>query len=227
MFRQHRGEIGKFKPIERRHDRVIVIASGPSGAGPWPVHPGVPVIAVNGAVDGLGFAPDYWFTIDPTPINMARFRALTPATYPIIATDPDVGPDAHEQRYRQDFTGAHLLCLKRGQGMTEDRRMLGVGNSGRAAIHLAMHMGATRIGVFGVDGTDDPHWHNPELRSGNLKSLGRGCAELSRAGVEIVFADTGRSTVQGHLRAWPEDVLEWIAEDMVVGDGFEPSTSGL
>ena len=211
MFRLHRHAMVKFSPIEAEQDRVVVIASGPSAAGPWLDKPaGCAVIAVAGAVDGLPWAPDYWFTIDPSPINMTRFHRLAPQTKAILGVEWDVGPEAHEVKYRQDFTGAHLICLKRGVGMTEDRRVLGVGNSGRAAVHLAMHLGAKRIAVFGVDGTEDGHWHNPDLKSGNLRSLGRGCAELHRDGVEIVFASDGRSTVQGQTLATPEATLTWI-----------------
>jgi hypothetical protein len=193
------------------HERVIVIASGPSGAGPWLEHPGVPVIAVAGAVEGLGFVPDYWFTIDPTPINMARLAGLSPNTLPILAVPWDFGAGGtHEEKFKQNFGRAHLLCLDRNVGMTADRRILGVGNSGRAAVQLAMHMGARRIAVFGVDGTADGHWHDPSLHSGNLKSLGRGCAELRAPGVDIVFADSGRSTVEGQTRATPEATLAWV-----------------
>ena len=212
MFRQHRHAMEKFKELPYQHDRVLVLASGPSGAGPWPEHPGVPVIAVNGAIEGLTWAPDYWFTIDPSPVNMARFRGLSEDTVPLIAAEADVGPEAYHPIYRHDFGRAHILCLKRGVGMTTDTRIVGVGNSGRAAVHVAMHMGAKRIGVFGVDGTDDAHWYDPSKHSGNLKSLGAGCAVLKRPGVELVFADNGRSRVEGQTRATPEATLAWLLE---------------
>lgn len=192
--------------------RMIVIASGPSGAGPWPKHPGVPVVAVNGAVDGLPWAPDFWFTQHPSPENMRRLRELKPETTPIIAAEMDVGPHAKLPLYRQDFGRALILCLKRRHEDTFDRRIISYGNSGRGAIHFAMHAGATMIAVFGVDGTDDPHWHDPAGHSGNLNALGKGCAMLRREGVEIVFANSGQSTVQGQIKMRPKTVMNWILD---------------
>lgn len=218
MYRQHRYTMDKFAEPPHVGDRAIVIASGPSGAGPWPTHPGVPVIAVAGAVEGLGFAPDFWFTLDPSPKNMERLRALHPDTTPIIACDPDMGPDAANPRYRQDFGRALLLCLRRESEDRGDRRILTFGNSGRAAVHLAKHMGAKRIAVFGVDGTTDPHWYDPEQKSGHLKSLGKSCALLSWPDVELVFADSGKSTVQGQTRATPEATLAWIQQALTPAD---------
>lgn len=211
MFVNHRFAMDKFsEPPLIDGDSLIVIASGPSGAGPWPTHPGVPVIAVNGAVEGLPWPPDYWFTLDPSPDNMGRLASLSEKTQPIIAADPDLGPEAHNPKYRQDFGRATMLCLKRESEDTGDRKVLVYGNSGRAAIHLAMHMGAKRIAVFGVDGTTDPYWFDKTKRPGTLKTLGRGCGLLKKDGVKLVFADTGVSTVQNQVKAAPDKVLAWI-----------------
>lgn len=209
-FRNHRGEMDRFTALPPVGGAFAVIASGPSARGPWPEKPNCTVIAVNGAVEGLPWAPDYWFTIDPSPDNMRRLASLTPETKPVMAVDPDYGPNAREAKYRQDFGRAHLLCLKRSGEVKDDLRMLTFGNSGRAAVNLAMHLGATKIGVFGVDGTTHAHWFDPTKKSGNLTTLGEGCALLQKPGVDIVFADVGVSKVQGQKKARPEAVLAWL-----------------
>lgn len=213
-YRNQRNVMLKFDAVEPQHDRMLVLASGPSGAGPWPEHPGVPVIAVNGAIEGLNWAPDYWFTLDPSPDNMRRLSELPERTTAFMALDPDFGPEAQDIRFRQDFSRAIPLCRKRNlPGLSYDTRIINMGNSGRAAVQLAMHMGASRIAVFGVDGTDEPHWHNPDQRSGNLSHLGRGCAHLTKPGVDIVFASTGSSRVQGQTLMRPAAALDWLLTD--------------
>jgi hypothetical protein len=212
LRRDHRGAVKRFQPVEERHDRILVIASGPSGAGPWDVRPGVPVIAVNGAIDGLPWDPEYWFTLDPSPVNYARITNPRHGTKYFVGVDGDYGPEAHLMKYRQDFTGCHLLWVKREERVSDDTRKITVGNSGRAAVHLAMHMGATRIGVLGVDGTSEAHWHDPAGHSGNLKALGRNLDVLHRGGVQFLFGDTGTSTVVGHPKASPQKVLDWLHE---------------
>ena len=56
----------------RGGDRVIIVASGPSAAGFVPPR-GVPIIAVNGAIDWLSRA-SYFFTLDPSRDNIRRLR---------------------------------------------------------------------------------------------------------------------------------------------------------
>ena len=56
LNRDHRVRTDRFLPVAERHERMVVLASGPSGAGVLE-HPGVPVIAVNGAITGLSWTP--------------------------------------------------------------------------------------------------------------------------------------------------------------------------
>lgn len=207
-----------FQPIVPAHARVLVLASGPSGAGPWPRHPGVPVIAVNGAIDALAWAPDYWFTLDPSPINRARYAAPRAGTRYVIAVDGDHGPDAKRPHMRQDFdaTGAHLLLRRNGLTPSHDPRVIHVGNSGRGALQLALHlvhgMADARVGVLGVDASEDDYWHAPGKRSGDLSTLPALVARVRRAGVQIVFGDAGNSRITSHRRMAPAEVVEWLRE---------------
>lgn len=201
-----------FAPVAQRHERVLVLASGPSGAGPWPRHPGVPVVAVNGAIDGLAWAPDYWISLDPSPANLARLGAPRAGTRYFLAVDADHGPAARRPRMRHDFaaTGAHLLLRQHGLAMPQDPRVIHAGNSGRAGIQLALHMGARRVGVFGVDATGDDYWHAPGQRSKDLAALPDLLRHVHAPGVGIVFADCPGSRVRGQRKMAPGAVLEWL-----------------
>ena len=208
-----------FAPVGQRHARVLVLASGPSGAGPWPAHPGVPVIAVNGAIDGLAWAPDYWITLDPSPDNLARLAAMPARTYPYLAVDGDYGPAARRPRMRHAFDAlpVHLLLRMPGLRMPEDPRVIHAGNSGRAGIQLALHLvrgcaPQARVGIFGVDGTGDDYWHAPGQRSGDLAALPALLRTVRAPGVEIRFADCPGSRVTGQRKAPAGEVLGWLRE---------------
>lgn len=206
--RNHAAKWDGIEPVPHRHESVIVIAAGPSGAGPWPVHPGIPVIAVNGAIDGLPWAPDYWITLDPSPVNQRRFQNRREGTYYYVAVDPDHGPQAGSRDHRADFSGCHKLLRWTGCGQPDDRRVIHTGNSGRAAIQLALHMEATRIAVFGVDATQAPYWC-AEGKPGNLNGL-PGLVDELAGYADIRFADVGGSRISGFPKLPPADLLRWV-----------------
>lgn len=208
LYRNHVRALAGIRPVAHRHDTVIVLASGPSGAGPWPTHPGVPVIAVNGAIDGLSWDPDYWITLDPSPVNQARFQNRRPGTYYYVAVNEDHGPDAVDWKHRSDFSGCHKLLRRYGKSQPADKRIIHIGNSGRAALQLALHMQARRIAVFGVDCTDEGHWYAP-VRSENLRGLPDGLAQLDGL-ADIRFATTGSSRVHTFPKLPPARLLDWI-----------------
>ncbi len=210
VYRDRSRMMRVFAPVTERHHTVLVLASGPSGAGPWPTHPGVPVIAVNGAIDTLPWDPDYWITLDPSLVNQARFQNRRPGTKYFVAVDMDVGPDAANVNMRADFSGCQLLLRQHGRGASDNPLVIHVGNSGRAALQLALHMGASRIGVLGIDGTDEPYWHDPGGGSMNLNGLPGLVQEIERPDVEFVFGDTGSSRITSHPRAAPAAVLQWL-----------------
>ena len=67
----------------RGSDRVIIVGSGPSAAN-FVAPRGVPIIAVNGAIDWLNRA-SYFFTLDPSPDNMRRVVVAAVAVVFVIA----------------------------------------------------------------------------------------------------------------------------------------------
>lgn len=208
LNRDHRVFGSRFPPVTERHGTMLVLASGPSGAGVQS-HPGVPVIAVNGAIAGLAWTPDYWFTLDPSPVNQERFQHRREGCKYFVAVDLDAGPEASNPNMRADFSGCHLLLRRHAPGASAHPSVIHVGNSGRGAIQLAMLMGATRIGVLGVDGTDDPYWYGGG-RPGNLKHLPSLCAQIATAGVDIRFGTTGQSRITGFPLLPPAELLAWL-----------------
>lgn len=203
-----------FAPVTQRHDRLLVLASGPSGAGPWQVHPGVPVIAVNGAIDTLAWDPDYWITLDPSPANRARFERPRAGTRYFIAVDRDWGATALRQRMRQDFaaSGAHLLLRRRGLGLPADTQVIHIGTSGSAGVQLALHMArpGARVGVLGVDATDDDYWHAPGQRSEDLTVLPEIIRRLRKPGVSLAFGTCPGSRITGQRMMAPGDLMAWL-----------------
>ncbi len=66
----------------RGSDRVIIVGSGPSAAN-FVAPRGVPIIAVNGAIDWLNRA-SYFFTLDPSPDNMRRVGRDSPSPWCLL-----------------------------------------------------------------------------------------------------------------------------------------------
>jgi len=63
-------------PTMPHHDRIIIVASGPTASGFRPPND-LPVIAVIGVIEWIKRA-DYWFTLDPSQDNMRRMRFPRP-----------------------------------------------------------------------------------------------------------------------------------------------------
>ncbi|HHK9160220.1 TPA: hypothetical protein ACQZEF_005089, partial [Escherichia coli] len=134
----------------RGSDRVIIVGSGPSAAN-FVAPRGVPIIAVNGAIDWLNRA-SYFFTLDPSPDNMRRVgrgRRRRGVCYCMAL------PDVKEREVRDG-----VLCFRRVAergmepkntnspewwawrwsahfGLCEDENEIASGNSAYGALNLA------------------------------------------------------------------------------------------
>ena len=132
----------------RGSDRVIIVGSGPSAAN-FVAPRGVPIIAVNGAIDWLNRA-SYFFTLDPSPDNMRRVgrgRRRRGVCYCMAL------PDVKEREVRDG-----VLCFRRVAergmepkntnspewwawrwsahfGLCEDENEIASGNSAYGALH--------------------------------------------------------------------------------------------
>jgi hypothetical protein len=210
-----------FDAVTERHDRIAIVASGPSARG-FRAAPGVTVIAVNGAVEWLEPAPDYWFTLDPGHRNRSRmlnrrngtaYTAAVPvgfgtrrARLPVMRLPAPAGV-----RYLQRMTGTGVLGAR--PGLSEDPRQIHTGNSAYGALGLAYLMGATRIALFGVDAT--PERRVEGGRPGNLSHVPAlfesALLQLQAARVTVVMASR-TSRISCFDRMSQKRALAWLAE---------------
>lgn len=147
--------------VERRW-RFAIVGTGPSiephirDLNMMPNH--VAVIAVNGAIDWLPRA-DYFFTLDPSPVNVERMRNQRRGCKYYAALPVD--GDAAKHRGELQARGVRILRRIHGEGhgrlrtrerLPERRDEIHTGNSAWGALQLAIHMGAKRIALLGIDG---------------------------------------------------------------------------
>lgn len=152
----------RFGRVTQRAERVLIVAGGPS-AGPLTgitVPAGVHIIAVNGAADWLPRF-DSWITVDPCREIRARMRNPRPGATYYAAVPSDYGtPDAACIDHREPpepgivwlrrLTGFGPLGAR--AGLSADPSAIHTGNSAYGALGLAVHMGARRVVLAGVDG---------------------------------------------------------------------------
>lgn len=141
--------------------RVVIVASGPSAAGFIPPDD-VKVIAVNGAIDWLPRA-DCWFTLDPSPSNMARMRNRRPGVhyYAAMAKPPQgvvrldrlaYQGEEPEDKESPEWWFWRWSCIRR---ICETPGKIHTGNSAWGALQLAYHMGADKVALVGVDASQE------------------------------------------------------------------------
>ncbi|HHA1396931.1 hypothetical protein [Enterobacter soli] len=147
-------------------DRVIIVASGPSAERFVPPR-GVPVIAVNGAIDWISRA-SYFFTLDPSSVNMRRLRVRRRNVGYFAAGIPASIPHVYEFE-RLSLRGEEPLVKHSPEwwlwrwsarlGLSEDPRYIHNGNSAWGALGLAYHLGFKDVALVGVDATQEARVH--------------------------------------------------------------------
>lgn len=201
--------------------RVLIVASGPSlsflrrNRAPLRA-PGVTVIAVNGAVEWVPRA-DYFCSIDPSKVNLARFETLRPNVQYVVACpeyyllQPAI---IHLRRVeREDVTEFTRLnsALRGVTGLSEDPGALHTGNSAYAALGLAYLMKAERVALLGVDGTQEERIEGGAPN--DLEHLPRlfesAKPQLDAAGITVLNGSPD-SRVTCFKRVAPAECLEWI-----------------
>lgn len=142
----------------------IIVGGGPSAKG-FIAPEGTTVIAVNGAITWLNRA-DYFFTLDPSPINVALMRGQRKGTMYIAAVPPEVKLPAGVVRYERiagrgaepadkssvEWLLWRLSCVK---GLCTTPGKIHTGNSSWGALGLAYHLGFKHVAIIGVDGTSE------------------------------------------------------------------------
>lgn len=160
---------------------MIIVADGPSAKHFVPPD-GVPVIAVNGAIDWISRA-DHFFTLDHTEVNRNRLKDRRPGVKYHAAVPPGVGVPMIVKKYERIDRPVDDTCepneatpswwfwrLGCVPGLATEKNKIHTGNSAYGALGLAYHLGARKVILVGVDGTIKPRLSGG--RPGNLSHLG-------------------------------------------------------
>ncbi len=143
-----------------KRPRAIIVASGPSAKGFIPPDD-IPIIAVNGAIDWLSRS-DYFFTLDPSPVNLKRLSKPKAGVHYAAAVESDIALPEHVQRYERISKrgpeparkGSPRWWLWRWSAVTRLSETPGTihsGNSAWGALGLAWHLGFRDVALVGVD----------------------------------------------------------------------------
>lgn len=206
----------RFDPVTVQARSVAIIAPGPSFrmANFASLRAHVHIIAVKGAIHGLRRA-DSWITVDANrrtrQTMMGMFHRKAGTQY-YAAVPEDFGqPDARLLWHRAPpEPDIHWLHRVAGIGLSQDKSVLHTGNSAFAALGLAFHMGASRIALFGVDGTQEQYGIGPGRPRGSLVHLpalfSSAKAQLSQAGVLVKNA--GRLPVFDRVST--HEAIAWL-----------------
>ena len=207
----------KNAPIAKNSRTAAIIATGPSFVDIPLSFIGhhVHIIAVKEAIFHLPRA-NSWITVDANRRCRTTQMALhlrKPGTQYYAAVPRDYGlPNAVREAHRlppEPFI--HYLERIDGSGLSENRSQIVTGNSAFAALGLAYHMGFSRIGIFGVDATQDRYGTGYSGRPrGDLAKLhdlfASAVPQLENRGIQIKNS--------GRLRTWPTEraggIIEWL-----------------
>ncbi|EAT1308212.1 norphogenetic protein [Salmonella enterica] len=194
-------------------NRAIIVGSGPSAMN-FVAPRGVPIIAVNGAIDWLNRA-SYFFTLDASKENqqrMARGRRRRGVRYCMAV--PDVG-----QLEQQDGIWCFRRVAERGEepacrespewwlwrwsaklGLSENKDEISSGNSAYGALNLAFHLGFKHVALVGVDANQQPRIHSGGVPN-NLSHLPL-LFQSAREQIDVVSCGEMGGIPQMTLKEW-------------------------
>lgn len=194
----------------------MVVGSGASLRG---IHISLPSwvasIAVNGGIEIYPEA-DYFFTLDasadPRHPNQQRMARRRRKTIYYAALPEDIPLPRHVRRLRRVTGSMHGRLRCRG-GIPDLHSEINTGNSGWGALQLAVHLGARRIALLGIDG------HGPYALGGEPRGLlwtmpelfASAVPDLRDRGVEVICGSPD-STVTCFPRCGPREALLWAME---------------
>lgn len=202
-----------------KHNRIIIVASGPSLKSISPdeiAATKATIIAVNGAIDWLPRA-DYWFSLDDSDANLRRCRVPKDGAIYVAAFRDETKTPHHvirPRRLSRDHVPRYerLLPQNRGRhGLSDDPRAIHSGNSAYGALGLAWHMKPHIIGLLGVDGSQDERIEGG--RPNDLRHLPAlfesALPQLQSAGVTVINGSP-ESAVTCFRRTSPQEALRIV-----------------
>lgn len=207
----------EFEPVTERADAVAIIASGPSyrDFNFRLLDKHVHIIAVKGAIEGLGRRAHSWITVDANrkvrSLWMGHMTRVQGVHY-YAAVPEDYGTAEARMKWHRPPAETDIHFLKRisGLGLSEDPSIIHTGNSAWAALGLAYHMQASKIALIGVDGTQEAYGVGQGAPRGDLSHLSAlfttAQTQIARRGASI--RSTGKLACFEQERAG--DVIKWL-----------------
>lgn len=215
--------------VDERADRVLIVACGPSAAAVpaeqfrQAAAAGVYVLAVNGSVAWLPLEHG-WMTVDPSPANRRIMAGRWPGVTYYAAVPDDYGTPRAGVAFHRPPAERGIVYLRRVAGvgrwkqmptLSEDPRRIHTGNSAWGALGVAYLMGARRIGILGLDATDEPYAFSgsrPKYDFRHLPALFESALPQLRArGVRVLNGSPG-SRVGAFDRSPASAMMRWISE---------------
>ena len=220
--------MAKFGRVNHYSDRWAIIGTGPSVEGvdlsPLRDHD-ITVVAVNGAIRFA--APDLWFTLDPSEVNLHIMRSAVPGVHYYAALAERRGRP-HSRLVAHDVPEGRITYLRRvngtgpinsQEGLAVDPGHISSGNSAYGALNLAWHgimpgLGPSRAILLGVDGGGQ-YAHGLRGRTGpmdHVPNLFRSALpQLHERRLEV-WNGSPDSTVDCFPRVAPQLAIAWVCE---------------
>lgn len=200
----------RYVSVTERADRVAIVATGSSLKGVnLNFGPDVSVIAVNAAINHLR-RTDYWFTLDPSPANQAIMRKpIRGVTYYAALPDSFTSVPGHVKVLQRVAGAGHGRYMTKA-GLSPDKRAIHTGNSAWGALQLAVHLGATRVALFGVDGAGAYHYGGKPRELGMMPALFASAVEELGTRKISVINGSPDSEVRSFTLLTPEEAMKWI-----------------
>jgi len=206
--------------VTERADSVLIVATGPSLRGfsisklgniPKSVH----IIAVKGAIRYIPRA-DSWLTVDVNRRCLPFMQNRREGVHYYAAVPADFGTARARVQAHRTFSDPAVTYLRRtwGDGLPDDPGIIYTGNSGWGALQLAWHMGAKRVALLGIDGTQSGYAMDVGSPRGSLLKIPdmfeKAVEQLEAADIRVINGSPD-SRVSCFQRTTPEDAIDWIA----------------
>lgn len=173
----------------------------------------VTIIALNGIADHFDFE-GYWFTLDPAGINIERLRRLPASVKPIMAVPRTFDrPSFPDVTFYDRIEGSECGRFRARYGLSRDPRGVHTGTSAYGGLGVAVHMGARRVALLGIDGYGGGHWYDADETAGPMGHFpdlfASAVPDLSDLGVSVLNG-SAESTITCFPRTGPSEAIEWL-----------------
>lgn len=202
------------------HRRILIVGTGPSLAQVTPDEVaacGATIIAVKDAISWLRGA-DYWFSLDQRGLRMIEsVHRTSPRTRMIVAASEGMVVPPYVIRLHRvaRYNGlAHRSGVEDRwvPGLSEDPTVIHTGNSLWGALQVAYHMTPSRIGILGLDATQEPRLTGGEpMTLGHLPELfATSLSQIANRRIQVRNGSPA-SRVECFQRQTAQETLAWLA----------------